>query len=246
MLKARMDLNEHLAKEHNMSPFRVHLKEIVYGGNDGIVTTFAVVAGYAGAHAQASLASHSVGTVLLFGLANLFADAASMSLGSFLSLRAEKDVYGSEKSKELYEIRHEPGMEFEETIEILTRKGYDRKDATALAKLYAKNEKYWSEFMMHHELELPNPEKENPWRTALATFLSFVSFGFIPLLPYIVLPHSGNLFAYSVLFTASALLLLGILRYHVISRHPARAIGETLLIGGVSASIAYFVGTFFR
>ena len=241
-----MNLKEHLAAEHKISPFTTYLREIVYGGNDGIVTTFAVVAGFTGAHATASIASVPVISVLLFGLANLFADATSMSLGSFLSLRAEKDVYRGEKAKELHEILHEPKMELEETIEILTLKGYALSDAQALAKLLAKNEQYWTEFMMHDELGLPNPEGENPFFVSLATFLSFAAFGFIPLVPYIAAPHAPAVFTYSVASTAFALVLLGILRWYVSKIRIARSVLETLAVGTISASVAFFVGTFFR
>ena len=77
-----------------MSLFSGSIKEIVYGGNDGIVTTFAVIAGFTGAYSSTNTTLNlSMLSVLLFGLANLFADGAAMGLGSFLSLRAEKSVY---------------------------------------------------------------------------------------------------------------------------------------------------------
>ena len=98
-----MDLATHLSQEHKISPFSTYLKEIVYGGNDGIVTTFAIVAGFAGAQTETPMAV-PLTAVVLFGLANLFADAASMGLGNFLALRAEKDVYRREKERELHEI----------------------------------------------------------------------------------------------------------------------------------------------
>ncbi|KKU88447.1 MAG: hypothetical protein UY16_C0007G0028 [Candidatus Gottesmanbacteria bacterium GW2011_GWA2_47_9] len=241
-----MDLKEHLATEHKISPITTYLREIVYGGNDGIVTTFAVVAGFTGAQTNAGMTSIPFISVLLFGLANLMADGTSMSLGSFLSIRAEKDVYRAQKAKELHEIKHSSDMELEETIEILKQKGYSSPDAQALAKLLSKNERYWTEFMMHDELELPNPERENALYIAIATFVSFVLFGFIPLIPYIIAPGTSGVFYLSVAFTLLALLLLGILRWKVSHRSLPRSVAETMLIGIVSASVAYVVGIFFR
>ena len=99
-----------------MSLFSGSIKEIVYGGNDGIVTTFAVIAGFTGAYSSTNTTLNlSMLSVLLFGLANLFADGAAMGLGSFLSLRAEKSVYHDFKEKERYEIEHNPEMEKAET-----------------------------------------------------------------------------------------------------------------------------------
>lgn len=245
MTNAPFDLEEHLKNEHKISPFQTYLKEIVYGGNDGIVTTFAVVAGFAGAQAT-SMGAIPVLVVLLFGLANLFADAASMALGNFISLRAEKDVYKAEQAKELHEIRHNPHMEKEETIAILEQKGFSTHQAQQLTDIYMTNEKYWLSFMMNHELEMSNPTAENPYFTALATFFAFILFGSIPLLPYILLRGLPNTFSYSVLATITALILLGILRWRIIKDRFLRSVLEILLVGGTAAIIAYFVGTFFR
>ncbi len=239
-------LQRHLGKEHHVSPWSEFLKEIVYGGNDGIVTTFAVVAGFAGAGGNQAVVGYSSLTVLLFGLANLFADGASMGLGNFLSLRSEKDLYRNHAKKELLEIQHNPAMEKEETVEILMTKGYNESDAEKFANLLMKNEKYWLTFMMRDELEMEDPVYTNAYLTALATFLSFLAFGFIPLIPYIFLTLNHNTFLYSVSSTFTALLLLGILRWKITRENIVRSIGEVLLVGGISAGIAYAIGTFFK
>jgi VIT1/CCC1 family predicted Fe2+/Mn2+ transporter len=64
---------------------RHYLRDLVYGANDGIITTFAVVAGVAGA-------ALSVRTVLILGMANLLADGFSMGASNFLSIRSEEAV----------------------------------------------------------------------------------------------------------------------------------------------------------
>lgn len=241
----RASLDKHLEQEHHISPFQTYLKEIVYGGNDGIVTTFAVVAGFTGAQATSGMPVYPILTVLLFGLANLFADGASMGLGNFLSLRSEKDVYRTHQKKELYEIRNHPESEKEETMEILEQKGFSKQQAKQLTELYATNESYWLSFMMHDELELPDPTRENPVLTGLATFLAFLVFGFIPLIPYIP-GNNPQVFLSSAIATLSALVLLGLLRWRVTAENIFRSVFEIVLIGGVSASIAYIVGTFFK
>lgn len=240
------NLDEHLRREHHRTAFSTYLREIVYGGNDGIVTTFAVVAGFAGAQKDPVSSAVPVISVLLFGMANLLADGLSMSLGSFLSLRADQDVYGSEKRKEQHEIAYEPHKEFEETVEILRRKNFTEKDASTIAKIYSNNKPYWTEFMMKDELEMPNPEHEKPAFVALSTFSAFVSFGVIPLVPYILHAPAQSVFASSLAFTAFALFLLGFLRASVAKQRPLRGIVETMVVGGAAASVAFVVGTFFR
>jgi VIT1/CCC1 family predicted Fe2+/Mn2+ transporter len=62
-----------------------YLKDLVYGANDGIITTFAVVAGVAGARLEARI-------VLILGFANLLADGFSMGASNFLSIRSDEAV----------------------------------------------------------------------------------------------------------------------------------------------------------
>ncbi len=242
---SRKDLEKHLQEEHKVSPFSEYLKEIVYGGNDGIVTTFAVVAGFAGAQGDPDIVPLGYMAVLLFGLANLFADGASMGLGNFLSIRSEKDRYRQERKKEEYEIEHNPYMEQAETKELLMARGFSETDASELVRIYSQNKEYWADFMMRYELEMAEPT-ENPLFTGLATFLAFTIFGFIPLVPYILFATHPDTFQLAVGFTFFALVLLGILRWLVTKESILRSIGEIVLVGGISAAVAYFVGTFFR
>ncbi len=65
-----------------------YLAEVIYGANDGIVTTFAVVSGVAGAALNPSI-------VLILGAANLFADGFSMGMSNYLSRRSELDYQRS-------------------------------------------------------------------------------------------------------------------------------------------------------
>lgn len=242
---SQKDLEKHLVEEHKMSPLTEYLKEIVYGGVDGIITTFAVVAGFTGAN-SGSVVQYSFITVLLFGFANLFADAASMGLGNFLSIQSEKDVYKSEKEKELKEMQNNKKMEMAETVHILQNKGFSKKNAETLTKIYVQNEKYWLNFMMEQELEIPNPESTNPFYTGFATFFSFIVFGFIPLAPYLIVNAVYIAFAFSVASTLFALVLLGFLRWRATKEKMQRSIGEVVLLGSISAVVAFMVGSFFR
>jgi len=242
--KDEMDIAKHLEEEHRITPFSAYLKEIVYGGNDGIITTFAVVAGFAGAQANIG-ASLPIFSVLIFGFANLFADGVSMALGNLLSTRSEQDVYVNEKSKEMYEIKHNKEMEWIESVQILITKGFTKPQAEQLISIYSTNPKYWVDFMMNQELELPNPEKDNPFKMALVTLVSFIFFGFIPLIPYVFFKGS-SLFVASIFTTAVALFSLGVMRWRVSKQSFLRSVGEMLLLGGAAATVAYIVGTLFQ
>lgn len=237
------EFEKHLKLEHKQY-FSGYLKEIVYGGSDGIVTTFAVVAGFAGAQSGV-LNDYPVIIVVILGFANLFADGFSMATGNVLSIFADKDVYKAEKEKELYEIRNNTELERMETQYLLRQQGFNKTDAEKLTDLYSKNENYWAEFMMKYELKTPTPEHENPVVTGLATMGSFIIFGFIPLVPYVFL-KGDMLFESSILFTFLALMLLGVLRWKVTTQKLYRAVGEIVILSGAASAIAFFVGTMFK
>ena len=240
-------LKQHLEEEHKQSPFAEYLKEIVYGGIDGIVTTFAVVAGFSGASLGGDeVLQLSFLTVLLFGLANLLADGLSMGLGNFLSIRAEQDLFASHRDKECREIETHREMEIEETVEILVGKGFSLEDAQKLVEIFQRNPEYWVDWMMQHELEMEDPRGINPALTGGATFISFLIFGFIPLIPFLFKGlDAERAFMYSCAATAGALILLGLLKWRVTRTAFFRSVGETVLVGGVAAAVAFWVGTFF-
>lgn len=226
---------------NGLGALQANLRQIVYGGNDGIVTTFAVVAGFAGAGAEGAA---QIGTiaVILFGLANLFADATAMGLGEFLSSRSERDVYRATRSQELRLIETEPQAERAEIIELLAARDVTGPDAEALADELMKHPHLLADFMMSYEYGMANPEDENPTRNALFTFGAFLIFGVIPLIPYFISDPTPEVFIQSVIATALALLALGVLRVTVTGEQPLRSIAETLLIGGICALVAYIVG----
>ena len=242
-------LEEHVRKEHKLSPISVYLKEVVYGGVDGIITTFAVVAGFSGAALSNEATTQlSFLVVLLFGLANLFADGVSMGLGNFLAVRSEQSRYCSIYAKERHESKHNGDMEAEETRLILMEKGFSEADAHTLTELYRKNERYWVDFMMSHELKIPDPTDENPYYTGFATFLSFVFFGSLPLIPFMFMEGFAShiVFVFSTTTAFFALILLGFLKGVVIGTGKWRGILEVVLVGTAAASIAFLVGTFFH
>lgn len=243
-------LEEHIRIEHKRSPLAAHLKEVIYGGVDGIITTFAVVAGFSGAALSNETTTQlSFLVVLLFGLANLFADGVSMGLGNYLAVRSEQSLYRNTWRKEEAESVHHSDAEAEETITILMQKGFSKEDAQTLTAIYRKNGKYWVDFMMSHELQMPDPMKENPFYTGFATFTSFIFFGIIPLLPFIFMGSfdSRITFQCSAIGAFMALLLLGALKWKIVGgTHPFRTIFEVVFVGSIAALVAFFVGTLFE
>ena len=219
--------------------FQNYLGEFVYGGIDGSVTTFAVVAGASGANLESSI-------VIILGFANLIADGFAMSVGSYLSTKSEKQNYEKHEAIEYWEVENMPEKEREEIREIYAAKGFEGELLTQVVNTITANKDRWVDVMMKEELEIIK-ETKSPFTMGLVTFMSFILFGFVPLLIYVidyVAPLQGNLFLVASILTAICFIAIGWMKSIVTSSSIVRGIVETLLLGAAAATLSYYVGSF--
>ncbi|MDF1658554.1 MAG: VIT1/CCC1 transporter family protein [Verrucomicrobiales bacterium] len=214
-----------------------YIKSFVYGGLDGTITTFAVVAGVAGA----SLSSN---VILILGFANLIADGIAMAFGDFLSTRAEQQYHASERRREEWELEHYPEGEKKELIEIYEEKGLSEEDASTLVGILEKHPEVMVDTMMVVELGILE-EHESPLKNGMVTFAAFVLFGFIPLLVFVLMHFTGwqlNGMVWACVLTGATLFGLGVAKSRFSAGAWWRAGAEMLLLGGLAAVAAFFVG----
>jgi VIT1/CCC1 family predicted Fe2+/Mn2+ transporter len=236
-----MDWDYHRRDAHQHTRLQDFLRQIVYGGNDGIVTTFAIVAGFAGAAAD-GVAQIGGLAVLVFGLANLFADGVSMGLGEFLSARSEHDLYRKRRASELREIARNPEQERMELFEILRQRGLPPGRADTVTAQLIEHPEIVADLMMTYEFGMANPDDENPAINGLMTFSSFLVFGAIPLVPYFLREPDTLSFQLSVGATGLALGALGLLRWSATGERMFRCVLETMAVGSTCAVVAFVVG----
>jgi VIT1/CCC1 family predicted Fe2+/Mn2+ transporter len=211
---------------------------MVYGGLDGIVTTFAIVSGVAGANLGS-------GIILILGIANLLADGLSMATGAYLSLKSELEYYQRERERETWEVENFPDGERAELVELYKAKGYSSEDAQTLVEIQSKNGTMWVDEMMVQELGLL-PDNRKPVYSGLATFASFIIAGIVPLLVYLLglfVPIDSSVsFFVSIVLSAAALFALGAAKVLITERNWFRSGLEMLAVGGLAAGVAYLVG----
>lgn len=214
------------------------LPDFIYGGIDGTVTTFAVVAGVVGADLSTTV-------ILILGFANLFADGFSMAIGKYSSDKAELDRIHSIKEDEIQSILEKPHEEREEVREIFRKFGFKGQNLKEAEKIITSNPKTWVKIMLNHEFNVIE-ENVNPIRGALVTILAFVSVGIIPILGYVLQKQGGwsdeNLFVGTCFTTLFALFLVGTVKSQFTNRSWVLTGLETAGIGGIAAGIAYAVG----
>lgn len=228
-------LAKHRASEPHGSTLGPYIHDIVYGANDGIVTTFAVVSGVAGAE----LASY---VIVILGFANIFADALSMGLGNYLSCKSRQDNYERLRKEELREIQEMPEIEREEIREIFEAKGFTGADLDRVTAVITSNPTIWVETMMREEHGLVADEDGVPALHAVMTFIAFVVFGSIPIVPYLLPIPDASRFTVTVVSAAIALLIVGLLRSYVTRERLIKGPLEILSVGSVCAFVAYYVG----
>ena len=230
------------ANEPHRTQSGAFIGEAVYGALDGIVTTFAVVAGVAGAKLSA-------GIVLVLGFANLVGDGLSMGVGSYLSTKSKREYQRSERERERWEIENYPDGEIHEIREIYGRKGFQGEDLERAVKVITSDKEIWVETMMQEELGIIE-EEGHPFFNGLSTFLSFVVAGLIPLLFFVVglaFPELAKYsFQMSVILTAVTLFAIGSLKVLVTQTNWWKSGLEMLIVGGAAAMGAYLIGYFLQ
>lgn len=213
-----------------------HVGDLVYGGVDGAVTTFAVVSGVAGAGLDPAV-------LVVLGAANLLADGFSMAVGAFLGARTEADNRRRVRASEEEHINRVPEGEREEIRQIFGAKGFEGEVLDQIVRTVTADRELWVETMLVEEHGLP-PAERSPRRAALATLAGFLAAGAVPLAPHAL--GMADAFAVSAVATACVFIAIGAARGVVTESGAVRAALETLALGGGAASLAYGVGWLLR
>lgn len=225
-----------IARRLSGGPKPSYLRDWVYGGIDGAVTTFAIVAGVVGASLEARV-------VLILGLANLLADGFSMAAGNYSATKTEIDEATHIRNMEERHIRDDPDGEREEVRQIYAAKGFSGTGLDNAVDTITASRKRWIDVMLVEEHGLATVSRD-PMKGALATFTAFFICGSAPLLPFLFgLQASLTLAAVA---TAAVFFAIGSMKSRWSPMPWWRSGLETLGIGFAAAAIAYIVGYLLR
>lgn len=233
---------------NNLKKIEIYLKDIVYGGSDGIVTTFAVVAGFTGANSGSNdVIQLTTSVVIIFGLANLLSDSFSMGLGDFLSIRAEKDLYDSILIQERNNIKNNKDEIVRLSKLALEKRGVIGQDQIDLIIFFDRNHHFWLDWFMQEQYGFVERKGKVSFWGPLFTSVSFIIFGLIPLLPFFIIKSNpSQAFSVSLVGMIISLVLLGFFRWKIVKHNLLRSVGETLFVGIMSSSIAFIVGIWLK
>ena len=210
------------------------LRAAVFGVNDGLVSNFSLVMGFAGAEAQPEY-------VLLAGVAGLLAGSFSMAAGEYVSMRAQRELFEQQIALEKQELEMSPKEEEEELSLIYQAKGVPEQEAAMVARRIIANPKMAIDTLAREELGLDPSELGSPWGAAISSFCATVAGAFVPVAPYLFIGGevawiASALLSFSVLFCVGAVLSI------FTARGPLRSGLRMLLIGLLASSVTYSVG----
>lgn len=224
------------------------VKPLVFGGLDGIITTFAVIAGAVGA--QLSFVA-----VIAMGLANLIADAFSMGLGELTSSSAEHEYELGKQALKSKQVEEDPAHNELLLVKLYMDKGLEAEHACQLASVLRKYPEVHTDTLLIEELGIMPPEQDSDSvKQGGVMFGAFIMFGAVPLVAFAVAVKvlgAGNFsteltmmrsFMVSCLFTAVTLMALGAVKAKFTEQPVIKSAFKMLGIGCISGLAAFGVG----
>jgi len=215
------------------------LRDIILGGQDGLVNVLGLVLGVAAATAQLRI-------IMAAALAATFSESIAMGGVAYTSALAERDYYLAQMAKEQREVEEVPDVETEEVREIFRGKGIHGELLERVTQEITSDKKVWVDVMMRDELHLTPVSEKGLVRRALVTGFSTLIGSLIPLIPFLFVPLFGISITAATLMAVPlcAAVLFGVGAYKAITLVGDWRISglQMTVIGMVSAAAGYGIG----
>ena len=220
-------------------PFHVanlgRLREVVFGAQDGIISTVALTTSVA-------IAVGSTGTVLVAGLAAAAAGMISMGAGAYLGSRAEEDVRQDAIARQINDLEDRPAEELAELVILFQREGKTYDEAVHLANEISSSDTLWLNTLLEKKLGISPDLGGNPLKDAAVMCVSFGAAAILPIIPFLFLAVGPTAIALSVGLSLTGLFALGLAKGRLVRKSPILQGLEILGIGAVSAALGYGLG----
>ena len=220
-------------QEHERGKF---IRHIIFGAEDGLISTLGFLSGVTGAHL-------SKFTIAIVGIAEVFAAALSMGIGTYLSSKSQTEVLQRNVELEKLQIEKAPKRERKELEELYRKKGFKGKELGKIINKIMSNKKVVLNEMMSSELGIIPGRIENPISSALIMFSTFMILAMIPFAPYLLFPVSKAI-TISVIATVLALFCVGAAKTRLTKRNWFTSGLEMLVFGALAALVTYYIGLF--
>jgi len=228
-------LREHLAEERAKASLLGEIREAIFGAQDGLVSTLAVVSTVAGAQSERF-------PILIAGIASGLAGVFSMAAGEYMSSKSQREIFEAQQAGEREEVAERPGEAEAEMAFMFAEDGLSTEDAAEVARIIARTPRVLLKTMVEKELGLTGEHAEgSPFQGALIMGASFGLGAVVPVLPYLLL-DIGTAVVASVVATAAVLFGIGVVKSRWTRRGWLRSGAEILALGAVAGVAGYFFG----
>ena len=211
------------------------IREIIFGINDGLVTTIGFLAGVTGSISQSRY-------ILLAGMAEIVAGAVSMGIGGYLATKSQREFFHSEIEQERWEIEKMPEKEAQEIREIYGNMGFTRPEQDMIVNRVTSDKELMLRFMKREELGLIDEHLDDPVQIALTMGVSFFIGSLPPILPYFFVHNPNSAIGVAILCSVVFLFLVGAAKTRLTKVKPLRSGLETTILGILASSVGYGLG----
>jgi vacuolar iron transporter family protein len=226
----------HLEEERRTSSLLGEIREIVFGAQDGLVSTLAVVATVAGA-------SGDNYAVVVAGIATALAGVFSMAAGEYIGSKSQREIFDAQVAEERNEIVERPGEAEAEVAYMLADEGLGDDDAARVARIMAQHPEVLLRTMVTRELGIQVDEQHGGvLRGALFMGAAFGLGATVPILPFLFLPLVAAL-PVALVVTGAVLFGIGVIKTRWTHRPPLASGLEILALAAVAGIAGYLFGT---
>jgi VIT1/CCC1 family predicted Fe2+/Mn2+ transporter len=228
-------IRTHLAEERGKASLLGEIREAIFGAQDGLVSTLAVVSTVAGATTERF-------PILVAGIASALAGVFSMAAGEYMSSKSQREIFEAQQVGEREEVAERPGEAEAEMAFMFEEDGLPREEAAEVARVLARHPPVLLKTMVEKELGLTGEHAEgSPFQGALIMGTAFGIGAVVPVLPYLLLSPADAVYA-SVVATAGVLFGIGVIKSRWTRRGWFRSGLEILVLGTVAGVAGYFFG----
>jgi VIT1/CCC1 family predicted Fe2+/Mn2+ transporter len=220
---------------HQKSSFANVLREIIFGMEDGMVSTLGSITGIA-------IGSQDHSIVILAGIVIISVESISMGIGSYVSNISHEEMNRRKITEEKEELRDFPEEEKEELREMYLEDGWSETMATQMSLEASKNPELILKEMTMHELKI-TCEESSSVKGGIAMFFAYVAGGLVPLAAYFIFPIKTSL-PLSIAVTLAGLFFLGMGTTKFTKEPVIKSSLRMLLMGGVALLVGLLAGTF--
>jgi VIT1/CCC1 family predicted Fe2+/Mn2+ transporter len=221
--------------ENHLGKSRQYMRDIILGVNDGLVSTFLLVAGVVGGGLTAT-------QVLLTGVAGALAGMISMGIGEYLATKSQEEVFEAEMKLETKHLKEHRDHERDELRHMFGAIGLEGDDLESVVHIIDKSDEAMLGVMAGLEFGVVDTEKRNSFLAAFASAGLFLAGALPSVVPFAFLDDTGTALFVAGVLTGIGLVIVGAAKTTMTKTNPLTASFENLSIGIAGGVLSYLVG----